>query len=76
MLIALEIATTARNEVSNVQKDVDAGFDLVIVLPENETVKKAVERKFNRELSSHYLKRVKIISIPEFLSRSSPPWNP
>ncbi len=68
-----KIATSARNEVSNVRKDVDAGFDRVVVLPENEKVMKAVKRKFARELDPSYAKHVRVISVPDFLSATTLP---
>jgi len=73
-LIAFEIAITASNEVSNVQKDVAAGFDLIVVLPENQKVQGTIERKFKKELSPHYLQHTKVIAIPDFLNRVSIPW--
>lgn len=72
-LVAFEIATSARNEVSNVRKDVDAGFDRVVVLPENERVMNAVRRKFARELEPCYAKHVRVISVPDFLSATTLP---
>lgn len=73
-MIAFEIATTPKNEVENVKKDVDAGFAVVVVLPVDEKVKKSVERKFNKELSTRYQGRARVLTIESFLQLQSMIW--
>lgn len=75
-LFAVEIATTSRNEASNVRKDLAAGFSLVAVLVTTSSVRKSVEALFARELSSDQLSWVRVFSIDSFLNSSSFPLVP
>jgi hypothetical protein len=72
---AVEIATTAGNEVNNLLKDVEAGFSRALILAINETVKNATERCLKRQVSPGYLEKTLILTIPMFLGADSPPWN-
>ncbi|MCA9445069.1 MAG: hypothetical protein KC964_30050, partial [Candidatus Omnitrophica bacterium] len=73
-LIALEIATTAGNEITNLLKDIDAGFHKVVVLPINETIRKDIQRTVKRQVSPVYAAKVLVMTISKFLDSKSPPW--
>jgi hypothetical protein len=74
VLLAIEIATTAGNEMTNVLKDIDAGFHQVLILAVTETVRKSIERTLNRQVSPSYLNRVSVLNVSAFLDASTPPW--
>ncbi|MBK7494491.1 MAG: ATP-binding protein [Candidatus Omnitrophica bacterium] len=75
-LVALEIATSSRNEVNNVRKDLAAGFSLVVVLAHTETVKRSVLSKFSNELTQAELSRVQVFLVDTFLNYPTIPWRP
>ena len=45
--IAIEIATTAKNEANNVQKDKQAGFSRIVIVCLNDIVLRAVQKKID-----------------------------
>jgi hypothetical protein len=75
-LVALEIATSSRNEVNNVRKDLAAGFSLVVVLAHTETVKRSVLSKFSHELTQAEFSRVQVFLVDTFLNYPTIPWRP
>ena len=64
--VAIEVGLTAKNEVVNVQKDLEAGFDRVLVACRDAKVRKAVEESLQRTVSPDKLERVKLIMLSDF----------
>jgi hypothetical protein len=66
MKVAVEVGLTAKNEVVNVQKNLEAGFDHVLVACRDSKVRKAVEENLNRSVDADKLQRVKLILLSDF----------
>lgn len=62
-LLALELATTPDNEVTNVKRDLEAGFDKVVVLCTTRKVFTPVKRDFKKFLSDKERRRVEIVLL-------------
>lgn len=64
--IAVEVGITAKNEVANVQRDLDAGFDQVIVAAKNARVLRAIEKRLWAALPSARHHQIKTMLLSEF----------
>jgi len=64
--IAIEVGITPKNEVANVQRDLAAGFDEVIVAGRNMRVLKAIEERLWPVLAPELHDRVKLILLSDF----------
>lgn len=67
---AIEVAITPKNEVVNVRKDLEAGFDAVLVACKNAKVKAAVEERLWPALDDAQRRKVKVtmLSRGQFLT--------
>ncbi len=73
-LIAIEVATTAGNEVNNVVTDLNAGFHHVAILPTSDSLGKTIERTLKRQVDPTRLANVSIITVSTFLTANTTPW--
>ena len=64
-LIALEVAAREDNEVINVKRDLQAGFDRVVTLCSTKTLFNTVKRDFKKFLSDQELDRVQIVLLAD-----------
>jgi hypothetical protein len=64
--IAIEVGITAKNEVANVQQDLKAGFDEVVVACRNLAVRRAVEDRLKDVLSKEQWTQVSLIQLCDF----------
>jgi len=64
--IAIEVGITAKNEVANVQRDLAAGFDEVVVACRNLMVRRAIEDRLKDVLSDEQWKHVSLLQLCDF----------
>ena len=64
--MAIEVQLSAMHSVINVKKDLEAGFDKVLVACKNFKVKKSIEERLLSFLSEEDWSKVKIILLSEF----------
>lgn len=64
--MAIEVELTPKNSVINVKKDLEVGFDKVLVACKNSKVKKSIEERLQPILSEEDWSKVKIILLSEF----------
>lgn len=64
--IAVEVGLTPKNEVLNVQRDLEVGFHRVLVACKNTNVKRVVEQRLGDVLTDEHRARVKVILLSEF----------
>jgi len=63
--VAIEVGITPKNEVANVQRDLAAGFDEVVVAARNTRVQKAIEERLWPVLDSRKRSCVKVMLLSE-----------
>ena len=66
--IAIEITLNQKNLVENVVKDLEVGYDKVIVATEKKTEEKKAKEKLSRELDLSQLEKVEFRLLSTFLS--------
>jgi hypothetical protein len=64
--IAIEVGITTKNEVANVQRDLAAGFDEVVVACRNLMVRRAIEDRLKDLLSAEQWKQVSLLELCDF----------
>ena len=65
---ACEVSVTPRYEIVNVRKDIQAGFQKVVIICKDRKVVAAVEKKLKKAFDSKILSKVKVCVLAEFIS--------
>jgi hypothetical protein len=63
--IAIEIETGTSDFINNIQKDLKAGFDLVISIAVNEIVEARIKEQLVKN-KLNYIKRIKVTTVRAF----------
>jgi hypothetical protein len=66
MTVAVEVGLSPKNEVVNVQKDLEAGFDKILVACKTTKIKRAVQERLEGLISEDDWKKVKLILLSNF----------